>query len=56
MEAKIRHFIKLLKLKKEFAKQVKENQTAINWVEPEIDPGSQRRDYNTSRRPDALSG
>ena len=36
METKIRHFIKLLKLKKEFAKQVKENQTAINWIEPEI--------------------
>ena len=36
MEAKIRHFIKLLKLKKEFARQVKENQTAINWIEPEI--------------------
>jgi hypothetical protein len=36
MEAKIKHFIKLLKLKKDLAKQVKENQTAINWVEPEI--------------------
>lgn len=36
MEAKIKHFIKLLKLKKELAKQVKENQTAIDWVEPDI--------------------
>lgn len=36
MQAKIKNFIRLLKEKKELAKQVKDNQTAIDWVEPEI--------------------
>ena len=36
MQAKIKNFIRLLKEKKELAKQVKENQTAIDWIEPEI--------------------
>lgn len=36
MHAKIKNFIRLLKEKKELAKQVKENQTAIDWIEPEI--------------------
>jgi len=36
MEAKIKNFIKLLKEKKALAKQVKDNQTAITWIEPEI--------------------
>ncbi len=36
MDAKIKNFIRLLKQKKDLAKQVKENQTAINWIEPEI--------------------
>lgn len=36
MQAKIKNFIRLLQLKKSLAKQVKENQTAIDWIEPEI--------------------
>ena len=36
MQAKISNFIKLLKEKKELAKEVKTNQEAIDWLEPEI--------------------
>ncbi len=36
MDAKIKNFIKLLRIKKSLAKKVKDNQTEINWLEPEI--------------------
>ena len=36
MQTKIKNFIKLLKEKKEIAKEVKNNQEQIDWLEPEI--------------------